>query len=131
MSEFVTCVECGKVEELRWVESRNDDLKRRQMCFTDAFWAEHREEDDEYAIVTDDFTHYQIGDEDYPIKRGPGRGFDGTKFRVQFYDGREVWTTNLWGQGTVPEHWRGRFTPNAEVVSEWTLKQAGRLKGDQ
>jgi len=121
--ETVTCVECGKVERLRWVESRNDELRRRQTCFTDTFWAEHSERTDKRRIVTPDFVHYSLGDEDALPKRGVGRGFDGSKFRVTYTDGRVVWTTNLWYQGSVPEHWRGRFTPNAEVVSDWTLRR--------
>jgi hypothetical protein len=92
------------------------------MCFTDAFWAEHSERSDDRQIITEEYGHFSLGDEDAYPKRGPGRGFDGAKFRITFNDGRVVWTTNLWSQGTVPEHWHDRFTSNAEVISEWSLR---------
>lgn len=123
MTETVTCIECDTVEELRWVEDRNQELRRRQMCFIDTFWAELLEADKRhlFAVVTDDYVHYWIGDEDASPKRGPGRGFDGRRFRVSFKDGRVLWTTNLWHQGTIPENWQDRYIPNAEVVSDWNI----------
>lgn len=117
---MVTCTECGKTEALRWTEEMNAELRERQMCFTDAYWA--RMSDVSQRVVTYDFQHFVIGDEG---SRSYMRGFGGRRFRVTFHDGEVVWTTNLWGQGQVPEHWRDRFEPNAKVESAWTLREEG------
>lgn len=114
------CIECAETVEFRWVEEVNEDLRRRQMCFLDAFWAKQLEQPG--GVVTESFSHYRIGAED---ARG-FRGFDGRRFFVEFFDGSEVETTNLWGQATVPERWRDRFVPNAKVESEWGRREAER-----
>jgi hypothetical protein len=45
------------------------------------------------------------------------RGYGGAKWRVQFLDGREVETSNLWHQGTVPEQYRRYLPDNAVLIS--------------
>ena len=116
----MTCIECGDEIEFRWVEEHNTELRRRRMCFIDAFWAEMVEKDAarDNAITTDKYWHFVVGDEEALPKRGPGRGFDGRRVRVHFRDGRQVESTNLWSQGEIPDHWRNRFAPNATL--EWT-----------
>ena len=124
----IVCIECGEPIEFRYVKGVNDELFENQMCFTDNFWRTHLENDktDPRVVVTEKYEHYLIGPEDYAIKRGPGRGFDGHKFYVDYLDGRTVTTTNLWSQGTIPPRWRRRFTPNANIESYWTREKKGQ-----
>lgn len=58
--------------------------------------------------------HYQIA----PEKQSGMRGFGGAKFLIRFFDGRSVETTNLWSQGTIPEHFRSRLPDNAEFLPD-------------
>lgn len=113
----LTCEHCGGREEGRYMKECRDEMARNRACFNCNFWLEKvrwRESGDPTAVVTKDYRHYRIG-----VESGTPafRGFGGHKFTVRFHDGREVETTNLWHQGTVPERFRHRLTPNAELTS--------------
>jgi len=59
--------------------------------------------------------HYQIGPEDKDIRRN-WRGFHGDRYVIRFKDGREVTSTNLWCQGTIPLQFRDELPDNAEFL---------------
>jgi len=61
--------------------------------------------------------HYQIGPEDREIKR-QWRGFHGDRYVIHFHDGRQVISTNLWCQGTIPLQFREQLPDNAEFVRD-------------
>lgn len=82
---------------------------------TDEFWRDIKRWDTEYP---NNFTivkgsHYTIGDENSTSSRG----FAGAKVRIKFFDGREVISTNLWHNGTIPEEYKELFEDNATL--EW------------
>ena len=58
--------------------------------------------------------HYVICNE-FPPKGSP-RGHSGRKFAIQFNDGREVETTNLWSQGTIPDEFKDELPDNARFI---------------
>ena len=82
----------------------------------DDFWRDIKRWDIEYpnsfAIVNG--VHYSIGNED---DTSPFRGFAGAKVRIKFFDGREIISTNMWHNGTIPEEYKKFFKDNATL--EW------------
>ena len=108
------CTECGKHESGDWMEDVAKDLIRRGVCFSCNFWLEKVDMVGKKKVARINGKHYMIGREDAPSLMF--RGFGGTKFTVRFFDGRVVETTNLWHQGTVPEHFKERLPDNAEFV---------------
>ena len=86
-------------------------------CYSCAFWLKHFEQDKTRpeAIVVDG-VHYIVGSEDGPGYT-PCRGFGGTRFEIEFLDGREtVVSTNLWCQGDIPAGWRKLFPDTARFI---------------
>lgn len=108
-----TCKECFKKEMGDWMEKTAKRLTEKKLCFTCGHWDELMEYKEESVRI--EGGHFMIGEED---GNRMFRGFGGRKFKIRFFDGREVETTNLWHQGTIPEIWRGkgRLEDNAEWV---------------
>lgn len=109
------CVECEEIIEFHFMEEINNEMRERQMCFYDNFWARMKDLDEsgEYLpIITATYHHYTTGPEDAPKI---SKGFGGAKATIEFDTGIEVTSTNLWHQGQIPERWQDRFEPNAEV----------------
>jgi hypothetical protein len=115
----LTCKHCGAQEEGRYIAEARREMAQNQACHNCNFWLEKvrwREQGNSKAVVTETFKHYLIGSESVDASDCGFRGFGGRKFTVLFNDGRRVDTRNLWHQGTVPERFRDRLTPNAEVL---------------
>jgi len=108
------CKECGKREELCWNKKTNDTLTKYQLCFNCNFWREKIVIKDRPKVARIGGNHYLIGMENEPPLMF--RGFGGDKFTILFNDGQEVTTTNLWHQGTIPEHFKDRLPDNAKFV---------------
>jgi hypothetical protein len=89
-------------------------------AYITAFWDQKVAVRDDPASVRIRGHHYHIGPETGGVwRKYPGRrGFNGRKFTIRFFDGRIVTTTNLWGQGRIPESHRERLPDNAEFVEE-------------
>lgn len=110
MKRFL-CVICGKEETpSRWTSDLAARLVEHQNCFSCSFWLDHASRKDNPCSVRINGRHYFIGDEGYT---GRFRGFRGRKFLINFIDGRKVTTTNLWPQGTIPDHFRNLLPDNA------------------
>jgi hypothetical protein len=112
----VTCKECGKHEDGTWVPEHIAKLRKRSLCFDCDYWQDYVEVaahpiDGLRCVRTFDGIHRTIGDE---RARG-SRGHGGRKFVVVFIDGRRVESTNVWFQGSIPEHFRARLPPNATI----------------
>lgn len=43
-------------------------------------------------------------------------GFDGQRFYIRFFDGREITTNNLWHNGIIPQEYREQLPDNAEFI---------------
>jgi hypothetical protein len=95
-------------------------------CFTKFHWGEMVKYQ-EAGDVTESGTivariggsHYIIGKED--TKLSP-RGFAGRQFKIKFvagpHAGKEITTTNLWHQGSIPDEFQAQLPNNAEWVAE-------------
>lgn len=66
------------------------------------------------AVIVDGECYY-IGD--FTTKRDALRGFGGARWRICFFDGRELCTSNLWHNGTVPPTHRNALPDNATLES--------------
>lgn len=122
------CKECGKREDGNWADSEAKKLERHQLCFNCNFWREKVWIKDRLGIARIDGSHYTIGKEE---KSHPSefRGFGGSKFVIVFNDGRRVKTTNLWHQGSIPEHFKERLPDNAKF--EPSVKWKTSPRGDE
>jgi len=115
------CSYCGEHDRLYWTEHVRKKLIAQQACHGCGFWLDHARRDlidvaDKYRhVITADWGHYIIGSEE----GGRFRGFGGARFTVEWFDKDRpaTVTTNLWHQGTIPEHMRHRFEVNAELAS--------------
>lgn len=117
------CKICGaEIEEQKFVQDLEDDLKYHQMCFHCNFWRSHLEHDKsigkyDYAIINGG--HYLFGEE--LDKDGWFKGFGGRRFYVKFKDGHMRTTDNLWFQGEITDahpHWRELMPDTAEFVTK-------------
>lgn len=112
-SDAFDCRVCGEPANLNYFHWKH--LVARHLCHGCDYWTNHVENRDSKLSVRVDGCHYLIG----PEHVGPiGRGYAGRGFVVAFHDGRRVTTTNLWGQGTIPDRWRAQLPDNAVFVHE-------------
>ncbi len=115
------CKECGKREDKDRVKSEAEKLEKHQLCFKCNFWREKVTKKDKPRVTRINGNHYAIGQEEYS-SWAEFRGFGGRKFVILFNDGRKVETTNLWHQGTIPEHFKERLPDNAKFEPYTALK---------
>lgn len=113
----ITCKECGKAVEQRYIPKTQKEMNRLSLCFTCLFWTEKLQYVNHPHVARIDGTQYVIGEEHQ--KYAP-RGFGGLRFDIQFHDGRKVTTNNLWCNGDIPEHFRARLPDNAVFLRENT-----------
>lgn len=85
------CAVCGK----EYVESFAGFCSER--CFEQDFW--EKALDGNEIVINKEC--YHVGPEE-----GPSffRGFGGARFKIRMNDGKVIETTNLWNQGTIPDH---------------------------
>lgn len=103
------CLICGEHFEEPHHDSKDDGI-----CFKCDFWKSHWLRDlerSDWVVIKGH--HYVIGSENDPPK---ARGFGGSKFIIEFFDGRKVETTNLWHQGEITPWWREKMPDNAKFV---------------
>lgn len=98
-----TCPECGKTVKIY--------DKAGTVCYRCQFWLLKAQNKDHPDFVRCRGWHYIIGDDKNHVGE---RGFAGRTFTIKFKDGRVVTTSNLWGQGEIPERFRERLPDNAE-----------------
>lgn len=109
-----TCKLCGKMEQGFWPDSLAKELFGQRLCFICNFWAQKCFIKNDPRTVRVDGEHYYIGaDDEVPSYC---RGYGGRRFKIRFRDGREVETSNLWCQGTIPPHFLDVLPDNAEFI---------------
>lgn len=106
---MVKCVICGKEIEK---SSYCNDILCSSECFSEHHWRGKEEEriKENPRTARIEGSHYYIGDEE---DKGGFRGYGGSLFIIKFDDGRIIKTTNLWCQGTIPQHKRESLPNNA------------------
>lgn len=114
----LTCVQCKKVEELRWMASINKELFENKWCFDCHFW----EEKVRWAATSEKLClridgHHYVANGIVP--RGFGMGFGGRLFKYKILATGEVGeTNNLWHQGTIPDNFKERLPDNAVFITD-------------
>jgi len=107
----MNCIICNK--EIKESEYTNEILCSSE-CFHVNYWNEMVDRKYELNIVRIDGEQYYIENEN----SNSIRGFGGRKHTIRFFDGREVISTNLWCNGTIPKSHRKLLPDNAEFVVE-------------
>jgi hypothetical protein len=105
----VTCIECRRQKLVDYEPELQERLVREKRCFACDFWKRCEAAKDDPHIVRIRGAHYIIG-------RGnvaDCRGFGGTRFIIDFFDGRRVETDCLWEQGKIPRAFAWRLPDNA------------------
>jgi len=110
--EVIACRECGQPDKAAYMEPTRSEMINFQLCFNCHFWTDKVKTRDLPIKVRVNGVAYSIGVEKKRFDC-EFRGFGGTKFTVQFNDGRLVETTNLWCSGAIPTHFRTRLPDNA------------------
>ena len=105
----MNCVICNK-------EIENSNFSNDDLCSSDChfihYWNEKVKYQDDPNVVRVKGEQYYISDENV---RGT-RGFGGRKYKIRFFDGREVTTTNLWYNGVIPITHTDKLLDNAEFI---------------
>jgi len=105
------CSICGKeIEKSKFYNA----VLCSDECFKKNFWNEKVDYMDDERVVRIDGYHYFIEPEN---DTGAFRGYGGSFFKIKFFDGRIIETTNLWSQGKIPQEYRGILYDNAEFIS--------------
>lgn len=109
MPGHFACKECGK----HYHSSMTGSTLREGLCFKCNFWMDkvawENDPEEKLRCVRVSGKHYHISE-----GFGFSKGFGGSKFCIQFKDGRLVQTSNLWHQGDIPAHFKKRLPDNAE-----------------
>jgi len=109
----VVCSKCGKEEFVgNWNKQTQEELKSRKFCFECNYWYELFLRKDGKDVIRLDGIHRSLG-EDKPTTPDRFKGSCGSKFVVEFMDGRVVTTTDLWYQGKIPDVWKAELPDNA------------------
>ncbi len=112
----ITCRECDKVESLQYLDNVRNKLIKRKLCHNCNFWIEKVDMANNPNSVRVNGVYYFIN----PEHTCPGvhRGFSGKIFTILFNDGQKFITTNLWGQGIIPDRFKERLPDNAIFEEE-------------
>lgn len=115
------CVHCNKEIEFNYLH--NEELKARQECFhCNHFMGLLRRPDRSDCLVVHryDVRDQPIGHYMHGAGGGPHAGFGGDKWTFKLIPSGEILiTTNLWHQGTIPDHLLKYFPINAVLVKEF------------
>ena len=112
------CPTCGQELGKSWSDEKS--VKEHGECFECSLWRERLPLVGNPNTVIINGAFYTIGDEN---DSSPFRGFSGDKFVINFKDGRQVTTTNLWYGGTISDAWLSKFPDNANF--DWQWKKIG------
>ena len=102
-----TCPCCG----LEYIKDLPADTYFYDCCEDCSFWLEKLYLPEEYSNkrVIVDGVHYLMSNSSI-------RGFSGATFKISFFDGRVIQTSNLWQQGKIPQHFRSVLKDNAVFI---------------
>jgi hypothetical protein len=116
----LNCIDCRRRKLVDYEPKLQERLVREGRCFACDFWkrCEAAKDDPHYVRIRG--THYIIGQGNVP----GCKGFGGTRFIIEFFDGRRVGTDCLWEQGRIPPRCVLRLPDNAEFG---TMRR-GRIK---
>jgi len=123
---IVHCKCCGNEEMCVWIKETNDRLVANSMCFTCDFWEERgsslaaakdQKFPDTVVVHEDSGPMVYCVASEMPQHRGFMRGYGGSKFIIDFDDGRKMASSNMWSGQKIPTLWvkDPRFQPTARL----------------
>ncbi|EMS78004.1 hypothetical protein Dpo_11c01460 [Desulfotignum phosphitoxidans DSM 13687] len=118
MDRIYTCPSCGKC----YTRRHTPESYIGSNCFDCSFWLEKTDYPDymkNHQVIIDG-QHYLFHETDSFIK-----GFGGRRFKIQFFDGRNIETNNLWFQGEIPDQFRSMLPDNAVFLPVEEKSAAG------
>jgi hypothetical protein len=112
------CVKCGRIVGTNYADELKKELIRDNICFDCHYWNRYVTRKDDYDVVRVNGEHYVIVRHNIRARLKSFRGsrghtFRSPKFKIRFYDGREVISRNLWYQGVIPERFKFELPDNA------------------
>lgn len=111
---MVDCRICGETTQATYTDEVKNEMVDQELCFTCLFWTKKVAEKNDPTHFVCNGDHYVIGPVvNYSLNC---RGFGGRKFVIQFNDGRQVTTTNLWHQGKVPDRFISELPDTAIFI---------------
>jgi len=106
----------------RFCKSEERDLMESDgLCFSCAFWENHARDFEEgkdkgKVFIVKGNRYFDGGEVDKRTARG-FLGYGGADWKIRMLESGEITeTNNLWHQGDIPEHFRGRMPDNAEFI---------------
>lgn len=106
IDETEICPCCG----LEYIKDLPADTYFYDCCEDCSFWLE--------KLYLPDYAKKQVIVEGvhYLLSNSSIKGFAGATFKIKFFNGHIVETSNLWHQGTIPEHFRSVLKDNAVFI---------------
>jgi len=106
------CVKCGKPEAANYMEHVRVEMIRDKLCFSCHFWTDWLKLKDDPNVFRYKGKHFKTA----PESQGGFRGYGGAKFTIVTSMGEEIVTTNLWHQGTIPDHFKAELPDNCVII---------------
>jgi hypothetical protein len=101
-------IKCTSCRRMAWVHYTNEaELRRRGLCFGCDVWLSRiAVRATSPNVVVADGKWMTVAEERPAEHPRQWSGFGGSRFLVKWNDGRQLYTTNLWHGGEVPDHLR-------------------------
>jgi hypothetical protein len=110
-----TCTECGQRERRgEWIAKVDQELRDCGLCFACHEWINLIGRGGVVVQHGGQRRHFLICEEPPASERIHLLGHGGARFDIQFFDGRQVVSHNVWFQGEIPPHFYDRFPVNAK-----------------
>lgn len=97
-----------------------DRMVRDDLCFACALWSIRA---DEGCPTVIDGCMYTPGGR----TSGPMRGCAGRRFDIEYFDGRQITSFDLWVGGEIPQHFRERIPDTARFLNGARRVQVGDI----
>ena len=107
------CEICGKEFSKRQYYEPYEKICSSE-CFDKKFWFDRIKDKNDSKSVIINHHAYWIGDEN---DKSSFRGYDGHKFVIKFFNGRQITTTNLCDNGDLPKEFWVKLPDNAEFIA--------------
>jgi len=108
------CKECGGLVGTRYVEPVAKALRESGTCHSCHHWTEIISSNRSNRAIIDGTIYSILPDE--PNGHKGFLGFGGSRFEIEFKDGRTVVSHNLWYGGEIPHHFKHRLPDTARFI---------------
>lgn len=115
MADQIKCRVCGDVDHTQYGMGIGERMKRESLCFDCENWMGYVRDKDQPTSVRVKGHHFTINPEE---PKGGLRGHAGRRFVIEFTDGRQVTSTNVWHQGEIPPRFQSELPDNARFVPQ-------------